>query len=69
RIDKISTHVKHHKEECNLPEEEKKKIPFYIQILMEMGEEMHKTEKRTLIKLKTEILKPENEFVFLDSLS
>ncbi len=69
RIDKISTHIKHHKEECNLPEEEKKKIPFYIHILMEMGEEMHKTEKRTLIKLKTEILKPENEFVFLDSLS
>lgn len=65
RIDKITTHIKHHKEECDLPEEEKKKIPFYIQILMEMGEEMHKAEKRNLIKLKSEILKPENEFVFL----
>ncbi len=65
RIDKITTHIKHHKEECDLPEEEKKKIPFYIQILMEMGEEMHKAEKRNLIKLKNEILKPENEFVFL----
>ena len=65
RIDKITTHIKHHKEECDFPEEEKKKIPFYIQILMEMGEEMHKAEKRNLIKLKNEILKPENEFVFL----
>ena len=65
RIDKISTHIKHHKKECNLPEEEKKKIPFYIQILMEMGEEMHKAEKRNLIKLRNEILKPENEYVFL----
>jgi hypothetical protein len=65
RIDKISTHVKHHKEECNFPEEEKKKIPFYIQILMEIGEEMHKAEKRNLIKLRNAILKPENEFVFL----
>lgn len=65
RIDKIIIHIKHHKEECDLPEEEKKKIPFYIQILMEMGEEMHKAEKRNLIKLKNEILKPENEFVFL----
>ena len=69
RINKISTHIKHHKEKCNFPEEEKKKIPFHIQILMEMGEEMHKAEKRNLIKLKNEILKPENEFVFLDSVS
>jgi len=65
RIEKISAHIKHHKEECNIPEEEKKKIPFYIQILMEMGEDMHNTEKRNLIKLKNEILKPENEFIFL----
>ncbi len=65
RINRITTHIKHHKEECDLPEEEKKKIPFYIQILMEMGEEMHKAEKQNLIKLKNEILKPENEYVFL----
>ena len=65
RIDKISTHIKHHKEECNLSEKEKKEIPFYIQILMEMGEEMHKAERRNLLKLKNEILKPENEYVFL----
>jgi DNA-binding PadR family transcriptional regulator len=65
RIDKISIHIKHHKEESNLPEEEKRKIPFYILILMNMGEEMHKAEKRNLIKLRNEILKPENEFVFL----
>ena len=65
RMDKIITHIKHHKEECDLPEEEKKKIPFYIQILMEMGEEMAKAQKRNLIKLKDEVLKPENEFVFL----
>jgi len=65
RINKITNHIKHHKEECNIPEEEKKKIPFYIQILMEMGEDMHNTEKRNLIKLKNEILKPENEFIFL----
>ncbi len=69
RIDKISIHIKHHKEKCNLPEEEKEKIPFYIQILMEMGEEMHEAEKRNLIKLRNAILKPENEFVFLDSVS
>ena len=69
RINRITTHIKHHKEECNFPEEEKKKIPFYIQILMQMGEEMHKAEKRNLIKLRDAILKPENEFVFLDSVS
>ena len=65
RIEKISTHIQHHKEELNIPEEEKKKIPFYIQILMEMGEEIHKAEKRNLIKLRNAILKPENEYVFL----
>jgi len=69
RLNKISIHIKHHKEECNLPEEEKKKIPFYIRILMEMGEDMAKAQKRNLIKLKNAILKPENEFVFLDSVS
>ncbi len=67
RIDKISTHIKHHKEHCNIPENELKNIPFYIHILMEMGEDMNKIEKRNLIKLKNAILKPENEFVFLDS--
>ena len=65
RMDKISIHIKHHKEGCNISEEEKKKIPFYIQILMEMGEEMHEAQKRNLIKLKNEVLKPENEFLFL----
>ena len=65
RIDKISIHIKHHKEKCNLREEEIREIPFYIQILMQMGEDMHKTEKKNLLKLKNAVLKSENEFVFL----
>ena len=65
RLDKISTHIKHHKEKRNLREEELNEIPFYIQILMQMGGEMAKTQKRNLIKLRDEVLKPENEFVFL----
>ena len=67
QIDKTLIHIKHHKEHCNIPEDVLKNIPFYIQILMEMGEEMAKTQKRNLIKLKNAVLKPENEFVFLDS--
>ncbi len=65
RLDKILTHIKYHKEKCNIPPEEKMKTPFYIRILMNRGEDMHKTEKRNLLKLKDEVLKPENEFVFL----
>jgi DNA-binding PadR family transcriptional regulator len=65
RLEKIAHHAKHHKEKCDFSEEEKKNIPFYILILIEMGEEMHKAQKRTLNKLKNEVLKPENEFVFL----
>ena len=65
QIDRISTHIKHHKEHCNIPENVMKNIPFYILILMEMGEEMAKAQKRNLIKLKDEVLKPENDFVFL----
>ncbi len=67
RIDRISAHIKHHKEHCNIPENVLKNIPFYIQILMGMGEDMGKVQKRNLIKLKNAVLKPENEFVFLDS--
>ncbi|MCD4797166.1 MAG: PadR family transcriptional regulator [Candidatus Cloacimonetes bacterium] len=66
RIDRVSAHIKHHKEHCNIPENVLKNIPFYIKILMEMGEDMHKTEKRNLTKLKKAVLKPENEFVFLE---
>lgn len=69
RIDKISIHIKHHKEHCNIPENVIKNIPFYIKILMQMGEDMAKVQKRNLLKLKKEVLKPENEFVFLDSVS
>lgn len=69
RLNLMISHLKHHKEKCNISEEEKKNIPFYIRILMNRGEDMHKTEKRNLTKLREEVLKPENEFVFLDSVS
>jgi len=59
----IHFHKKHYDDLKNSGKWEQ--LPFFIKILMKMGERMHEEDIKSLRELQTEAVKPENEIFFI----